>query len=581
MNSNNVSKPVFEADGKFVTGVLIILGTVILILIFLELMGYIHSSDETNNIKENFISSLARTNQIRPDVIENDEDRRNFERQLLSGELRSLDADKPNKEDYTPPRKVGYYNIEEIIKENNGIKKEIGDINSEILSNVFEIEPEDVDKILNDIKNNNIEFILKNFDENSRLLNIKRQMFDLINLEFISYFNKLFLKNMEQQNINLDQKLFKIVSYKIQNNDFNTNKNDRILENPPVFRPLLDESIPSYLKEEIMKKVDDINSEDISSEVSNKDFNLGTITDYDNQDLNNFSLTNNKVFMDIQREGAYQYFTIYMNYDIESNIKNILDRTATMSQRTQNQSILIKFNTLKVFATRNQLENDKIKGNLSNLEDIHKNNTITNKKWNISNSSDFDIEPNYFKREYQEKEIDDYVRKLSTNYLNSEQARCFVFKNGKSVEVPKYSNKVFCESYHPEHDQYGVWDYPCQVNTDCPFYKANKNYDNEFGGCNVSSGKCEMPLGLKRVGFKKINKDFPICYNCPNTISNDETSESLKIRKNNCCEEQQKKINNNTSRMKSPDYAFPGDITVRNLQNKNLEKNGIFQTTLN
>ena len=38
-----------------------------------------------------------------------------------------------------------------------------------------------------------------------------------------------------------------------------------------------------------------------------------------------------------------------------------------------------------------------------------------------------------------------------------------------------------------------TWDKPCLRNEDCPFYKKNMNYPNNFGQC--INGFCEMPLG--------------------------------------------------------------------------------------
>ena len=97
-----------------------------------------------------------------------------------------------------------------------------------------------------------------------------------------------------------------------------------------------------------------------------------------------------------------------------------------------------------------------------------------------------------------------------------------------------------------EYDKYGrlkkegVWDKPCIVNDDCPFYKKNTNYDNERGGC--IKGYCELPLGMKLSGFRKYDKNYkPICNNC----KNDNVF---------CCDEQKNK--NKYPNLKSPDYLF-------------------------
>lgn len=77
-------------------------------------------------------------------------------------------------------------------------------------------------------------------------------------------------------------------------------------------------------------------------------------------------------------------------------------------------------------------------------------------------------------------------------------------------------------------------DKPCAKNEDCPFYKANKRYPNERGGC--MSGKCEMPVGVKRIGYTQYfdrGQHAPFCYGCTDL---------------DCCQTQ-----------KVPDYAFSND----------------------
>lgn len=87
-----------------------------------------------------------------------------------------------------------------------------------------------------------------------------------------------------------------------------------------------------------------------------------------------------------------------------------------------------------------------------------------------------------------------------------------------------------------------TWDHPCTVDTDCPYYQANKNYPNTRGGC-TDTGVCELPIGVKRVSYRKyddVGIYAPYCYGCD---AYDTT----------CCEQQQK-----------PDYAFANDTNDRN-----------------
>ncbi len=91
----------------------------------------------------------------------------------------------------------------------------------------------------------------------------------------------------------------------------------------------------------------------------------------------------------------------------------------------------------------------------------------------------------------------------------------------------------------------GIWDKPCLNNKECPFYKANKNYKNNFGGC--INGYCQMPVGVNRIGFHfYTNLINALCYNC-------------KDKNNfNCCQDQLENISLYPG-LKSPDYVFSGD----------------------
>jgi hypothetical protein len=156
--------------------------------------------------------------------------------------------------------------------------------------------------------------------------------------------------------------------------------------------------------------------------------------------------------------------------------------------------------------------------------------------------------------------------------------RCYGLVNGVSKELVEYNdNPIFCKSYHPEIAQVGVWDAPCQVNTDCPFYQANKNYPNEFGKCNKQTGNCEMPVGVIPLGFTKYGKLEPQCYNC-------KLGEEGALD-NRCCGVQAAQIASSSSSggsvntasnkimMKSPDYIFMGDESIRRQYASELEKN--------
>lgn len=95
----------------------------------------------------------------------------------------------------------------------------------------------------------------------------------------------------------------------------------------------------------------------------------------------------------------------------------------------------------------------------------------------------------------------------------------------------------------------GIWDKPCKNDSDCPY--KNHNYPNNFGKCNLNTGYCQMPKGVKNISYRYgIGK--PTCYNCKHSPTG------------HCCLEQ-----------KTPDYMFLNDQPTRYnhkdvLQQKNL-----------
>jgi hypothetical protein len=107
----------------------------------------------------------------------------------------------------------------------------------------------------------------------------------------------------------------------------------------------------------------------------------------------------------------------------------------------------------------------------------------------------------------------------------------------------------------------GVWDRRCVADGDCPFFKANKNYPNTFGKC--IAGLCELPTGIKRVGYRQYDKNtLPLCYNC----TDEKTNKNIKAH---CCEKQHR-----------PDYVFENDVRERYKYRKELSEKGL-STTMN
>ena len=160
---------------------------------------------------------------------------------------------------------------------------------------------------------------------------------------------------------------------------------------------------------------------------------------------------------------------------------------------------------------------------------------------NNLNSNDFisgDYLMPHLDKFYEDKKLESEINK------NYKQFRCFG-RHG--------FNEAECKSYDIERKTRGVWDRPCNNNEECPYYKKNKNYENERGGCK--KGFCEMPINTKTLSYRYYDKKVkPFCYNC-------EREGCLGDNCYNCCEEQ--KDRDKYPNLKSPDYIFKNDYRER------------------
>ena len=82
------------------------------------------------------------------------------------------------------------------------------------------------------------------------------------------------------------------------------------------------------------------------------------------------------------------------------------------------------------------------------------------------------------------------IVQLTKNHMESykikNQYACFNLNYDpelKNEYILPYYSRESCESGTDPYGRpkaYGVYDKPCDKNEECPFYKLNKNYDNEF-----------------------------------------------------------------------------------------------------
>jgi len=148
----------------------------------------------------------------------------------------------------------------------------------------------------------------------------------------------------------------------------------------------------------------------------------------------------------------------------------------------------------------------------------------------------------------------DYLENVDRNYDNSKDNNSSKVKYG-CYGNEKINNKFACDSLYnydgTQKNYFSKWDKKCSTNDDCPYYKSNKNYPNERGGCK--NGYCEFPVGIQRIGFTKYvdhNVNSPLCYDCIDTTDY------------NCCSTI-KKPNDNK------DYVFENDFKDRKKYNLN------------
>ena len=139
--------------------------------------------------------------------------------------------------------------------------------------------------------------------------------------------------------------------------------------------------------------------------------------------------------------------------------------------------------------------------------------------------------------------------------------KCFGKGYGGIKDLQQTNDQTSCELSD------GTWEKQCQKDTDCPYFNANKNYPNKFGGCDKKTGYCQWPIDVKPFTYRKpLNPQEASCYNCVNGNLGRAT-----IGK--CCSDQKnKRIYLN---LESPDYAFPNDIDDRFKHNKLFEKYNI------
>lgn len=177
---------------------------------------------------------------------------------------------------------------------------------------------------------------------------------------------------------------------------------------------------------------------------------------------------------------------------------------------------------------------------------------LSSPEYGIYDAAETYLYSSYESDQFKNQDNLDYIKtntdiEHNKNSVNSRDYKCYGFDS-----VDKYNCENIYDVSGEKKKKVGVWDKPCTSNKECPFYKKNTNYKNNFGGCK--DGFCEFPLGTTRISPKKYLLDNKMkCHNCRNITPNSTS----------CCNEQYDKMK--YPDLTSPDFIFEGDNEYRNI----------------
>jgi hypothetical protein len=371
---------------------------------------------------------------------------------------------------------------------------------------------------------------MDNIFNQQRLLNDGKQ-FEIYNKDQTKIRNDFYNANIELDNHSLQNILNLFINNKKINTNFQKKKNYEYQYGKKLDIPFIDKKIYEKIKKKI---IDDINRYLLRFiSFSSRKFSIvdDTILNY----RENKEYIKIIFFINIYRKDKYQGFQVYCLSYFNKKKKEIILKTLKVSGNISSQELYL-------------------------LPGYEKN----SEKYNIYSScfpyTKYDASKSYVRSAQNErilpsknqvKEIIDERKKNRIIDFLERSYNCYG-SNGKDIYNCK-SDKNGFGLYKPP----GIWDRPCHLNDECPFYKANKNYPNRRGGC--IKGVCEMPLNVENLTWRMFNKlTKPFCYNC-------------KGKNNDCCKIQMK----NYSKILSPDYAFVGDNFERYKYRKDLKDKGL------
>lgn len=339
------------------------------------------------------------------------------------------------------------------------------------------------------------------------------------------------IKDLITSNLEFDAKTASIDNYSIQKKELSIIQidailnivflNNRYLQNKELFLNNEDPDINKYsyylIKNFLIEKI----SEAADASIFKNEYIYST----------NFKFINDQII---------SYKTDYYNNFEEYEIQMIIYRDNKDINYTIYINILFDNYNIKYYIKKIFIVGVNIKEKIM-FQDLFNNKVANYEKNKFGNK-------NFAKNEEKIKKFLEDDKYMRSKYKEEDRGYCFFKRN--------VNNRILCESV--DENGTGVWDKSCSYDEDCPYFKRNRNYPNSRGGC--VKGYCEMPINLKRFGYKQINDakvNDIICYNC----KKDDSQTCVGLNCNKCCEEQKDKTK--YPNLNGPDYAFEKDFSDR------------------
>lgn len=244
---------------------------------------------------------------------------------------------------------------------------------------------------------------------------------------------------------------------------------------------------------------------------NNNNYELIEFQIKDQKELSNENLMSYDIFLQIKRPMCSTYYEFEAVFDVFENR-------------------YLKIHDIKNLEKKNLIE-------LKNFDDL---NSIDINCFNCEKTT---LDLNDFNNYMKKKEFQ------RLNQINKNNLKCSTKNTNDplicaSKEYLFGSNKVMNAGKMYKHQ--------CTKNIECPFYKSNKLYPNNRGGC--VDGYCEFPIGIKpETAFEYDSNSNAVCH-------------SRSDRKENCSQQKLDKM------LPSLDYAFKNDFNERLIHIKDLEK---------